>query len=201
MPRSFNETEKQTIQRRLLDCGHELFARQGVRKTSLDEIVRCSSIAKGSFYQFYPSKEVLFFAVVGDFQDRARGEIMSRLGQASTDITGMTDAVTEIFRVLMDEPLLRVMLDREEYQAVLLKIPPNLIQDERESDMVFTGDLYRVWEAAGLKPSLPLPVFTDLMRLVALSILNRDIIATPYLEAARILIRGVLIQVFPEAKK
>lgn len=126
---------------------------------------------------------------------------MSRLGQASTDITGMTDAVTEIFRVLMDEPLLRVMLDREEYQAVLLKIPPNLIQDERESDMVFTGDLYRVWEAAGLKPSLPLPVFTDLMRLVALSILNRDIIATPYLEAARILIRGVLIQVFPEAKK
>ena len=36
----------------------------GMKKTSVEQLTKAVGIAKGSFYKFYESKEVLFFAVL-----------------------------------------------------------------------------------------------------------------------------------------
>ena len=36
----------------------------GMKKTSVDQLTKAVGIAKGSFYKFYESKEMLFFAVL-----------------------------------------------------------------------------------------------------------------------------------------
>ncbi len=41
-----------------------LFARFGLRKTTVDEIIRVAKIAKGTFYKYFPDKEALFLEVV-----------------------------------------------------------------------------------------------------------------------------------------
>ncbi|MEV1174059.1 helix-turn-helix domain-containing protein [Nonomuraea sp. NPDC049784] len=43
---------------------HQLFATQGLKKTSLDELVAAPGIAKGSFYAFFDSKEELYKEVM-----------------------------------------------------------------------------------------------------------------------------------------
>ena len=43
----------------------------GMKKTSVDQLTKAVGIAKGSFYKFYESKEMLFFAVFGGHSLRA----------------------------------------------------------------------------------------------------------------------------------
>ncbi len=62
MTRSFNDDEKQFIYTALIDQGKELFSQFGFKKTSILEITKRTGIAQGTFYNFFASKEELYFA-------------------------------------------------------------------------------------------------------------------------------------------
>lgn len=64
MPRAFTETEKARIRGRLIESGRECFARYGLAKTSIEDLVRSAGIAKASFYLFFDSKEELYAETV-----------------------------------------------------------------------------------------------------------------------------------------
>jgi AcrR family transcriptional regulator len=64
MPRAFTETEKEKIRGSLIESGRECFARYGLSKTSIEDLVRSAGIAKASFYLFYESKEALYVETV-----------------------------------------------------------------------------------------------------------------------------------------
>lgn len=54
----------------LMDAGAELFTTRGLAATTLDDITRRAGVSKGLFYQYFPSKEALIFALQEKF---ARG--------------------------------------------------------------------------------------------------------------------------------
>lgn len=60
MPTAFNENEIKFIKLKLIESAQECLSKYGVRKTTVDQITEMSGISKGSFYKFYPSKEILF---------------------------------------------------------------------------------------------------------------------------------------------
>lgn len=64
MPRAFTAIEKERIQSRLIESGRECFARYGLAKTSIEDLVRSAGIAKASFYLFFDSKEALYAETV-----------------------------------------------------------------------------------------------------------------------------------------
>ena len=64
MERHFSENEKQLIKKRLLVEGKDLFENCGIKKTSVDKIVEKVGIAKGSFYNFYASKESMVYDLI-----------------------------------------------------------------------------------------------------------------------------------------
>ena len=69
MPR-FSELERERIRQKLMVEGERLFTTFGIKKVSIDEIVRASGIAKGTFYAFYPSKEHHYMDIAGNQQSR-----------------------------------------------------------------------------------------------------------------------------------
>lgn len=76
MPPGFTAEERARITDTLLETGRRLFVTQGLRKTSLDDLVRPAGIAKSSFYAFFDSKEALYQALML----RQLPEIEQRLG-------------------------------------------------------------------------------------------------------------------------
>src|ERR1700730_9902710 len=48
---------------RILDAAQNLFLRYGVKRTSLDQVVRDAGIAKGTLYLYFDSKGALFAAI------------------------------------------------------------------------------------------------------------------------------------------
>jgi AcrR family transcriptional regulator len=57
---------------RILSAAFELFHRQGVNATAIDEILAASDTGKGQFYHYFGSKDALVHAVVQDFYDKLR---------------------------------------------------------------------------------------------------------------------------------
>jgi AcrR family transcriptional regulator len=65
MPRVSDET-KQTTRERLLAAAAEEFGRVGLERANIDAISLAAGFAKGTIYNYFPSKEELFLAVVED---------------------------------------------------------------------------------------------------------------------------------------
>ncbi len=61
---AFTEYETEQLRKALLKETRHCAVTLGMKKTSVDQLTKTVGIAKGSFYKFYESKEMLFFAVL-----------------------------------------------------------------------------------------------------------------------------------------
>ena len=61
---AFTEQKNAMIRKDSLDEALRCAVTIGMRKTSVEQLTEAVGIAKGSFYKFFPSKELLFFAVL-----------------------------------------------------------------------------------------------------------------------------------------
>ena len=61
---AFTEYETEQLRKALMKETRRCAVTLGMKKTSVDQLTKAVGIAKGSFYKFYESKEMLFFAVL-----------------------------------------------------------------------------------------------------------------------------------------
>lgn len=157
MPVAFSSEERARITAQLLETGYTLFTRQGLRKTSLDELVAPAGVAKSSFYQFFPSKEALYL----ELMLREAGSVKRRVVDEALDTTGDPgEALRRFLRATLDElatnPLWRRLTTHpDEMQAVARKLDPDhvsatadnpaaaltefVIRKQRDGELINTG--------------------------------------------------------------
>src|SRR5574339_469609 len=75
MPKAFTEQEKDIIRAQMREKATKLFERQGLKKTSVDELAQAAGISKGAFYLFYESKEELFMEILEGLETDFRSRI------------------------------------------------------------------------------------------------------------------------------
>jgi len=132
VPRAFNEDEKERIREMLLRSGRESFLARGMKGTTLDHLVSSAGIGKGSFYQFFRSKEELFLELFSE----EIPEMMTRLLQASFSSTPDTrQALVRLMKAMIDEletnPLVRVILNDPEQVERFLSTEEFALLQER----------------------------------------------------------------------
>ena len=79
MPKIYTVQEKENIRKALRREAGKCLALYGVRKTTVDELIRRVDIPKGTFYLFYDSKEALFFDILTSFADEVENEYLAML--------------------------------------------------------------------------------------------------------------------------
>lgn len=72
MPKIFTEQEREMIRGKLLDAGLALLESKRYRSISVDEIAAEVGIAKGTFYNFFSSKEVFFYEIMQVIKEKNR---------------------------------------------------------------------------------------------------------------------------------
>ena len=63
-PAIFNDKTRENIRAKMLNIGFELIKKNGYKKTSVENITKLSGIAKGTFYNFFDSKEHLVVEII-----------------------------------------------------------------------------------------------------------------------------------------
>ena len=62
---AFTDYETEQLRKALLKETRHCAVTLGMKKTSVEQLTKAVGIAKGSFYKFYESKEMLFFRGFG----------------------------------------------------------------------------------------------------------------------------------------
>ena len=102
LPKSYSDQEREYIKRRLKEEAAACMAQYGIRRTTVDELVKRVNIPKGTFYLFYKSKELLLFDVILEQHEL----VDQKLYQAVCEIAGsefsaekLTDVIFKFFKM------------------------------------------------------------------------------------------------------
>lgn len=172
MPRAHTEQERQEIRKRLLTAGRERFIRVGLQKTTLSDLAADAGIGKGSFYQFFASKEELFMAVKEDEEMHFKRALVEDLDQAASGREAVVALLQCVATRLERHPFLRVLLDPQLLGTLTLRISPARLQEHQQEDRAFFLDLARDWKQRGwLRDDVePQTVFDVLVAMFGISV-------------------------------
>lgn len=193
MPKTFSESERAYIKERLFAEAQKCLATYGIRKTTIDELVKRVGIPKGTFYLFYESKEQLLFEVITEFDKEAQEQMI----KAFTALPGVpdADAFTDIilrFYRRVGESFLPRLMQSGELEYFMRTVPPELSRQHAERD---EEAMKRMFAAFPGMQSDRAAVLSAAFRGVFLTLLFKDEIgADIYEDALRVLVRGVAIQ-------
>jgi AcrR family transcriptional regulator len=195
MPKAFSENEKRYIRQRLMEEARICLDQFGVRKTTVDELVKRANIPKGTFYLFYDSKELLFFDVFSAFHDEIHSRLLSEIAVANDKMSPakLTHIILGLYRTLGDSFMLS-FLTNGEMERLIRKLPPEVAQSHAEEDDIIVDKL--LFLVPNMKADKS-RVFSAALRGVFLSMLYKQEIGEDVFdEALEMLIHGVVMQMF-----
>ncbi|MEV0198956.1 TetR/AcrR family transcriptional regulator [Nonomuraea sp. NPDC050691] len=178
---AFTAEDRERITASLLDTAEELFATQGLKKTSLEELVAPSGIAKGSFYAFYDSKEALYKDVMIRRAPLIGGRLAGALSRPPS-----TEAVAALIRaateVLTGDPFYRRLLTHpDELEAVARRVGPAEIAQVTPHLVQPLIRYFAKGQADGvIVPGVAPEILVGVVRTAGLVVLNRDRFGADY---------------------
>jgi AcrR family transcriptional regulator len=181
MPPALSAAEKARIRRLLLENGQRLFTTQGLRKTSLEELVAPAGVAKSTFYVFFDSKEALYL----ELMLRQTGEVKRKVIDGALLAENDTrEGLRRFLRATLDElsanPLWRrLMTHPEEMQAVARKLDPARVTGMAENPVTALGDFISARQAAGDIVSSDPAVIVGVLQTVLLVPMHAERLAAP----------------------
>jgi len=112
MPRAFTATEKATIRDKVMEAGRSCFLRFGMKKTTLDDLVKPAGIAKASFYLFFKSKEALFLELlIAEVPAMMTRLLENSFGTTDNTRDALVLLIKGIARDVQENEFARIMLD------------------------------------------------------------------------------------------
>lgn len=193
MPKTLSESERTYIKERLKAETEKCLATYGIRKTTIDELVKRVGIPKGTFYLFYESKEQLLFEVIMDFDREAQDALLKEVSALPgvPDVDEFTDIILRFYRRI-DKSFLPRLMQNGELEYFMRTVPPELSRQHAERDK---EAMKRMFAAFPGMQSDRAAVLSGAFRGVFLTLLFKDEIgAEIYEDALRVLIRGVALQ-------
>ncbi len=174
MPKTFSDTERAYIKKRLMEEAQVCLSQYGMRKTTVDELVKRVNIPKGTFYLFYPSKELLFFEVFCTLHNELQITLLRWIDELKGNINA--DTVTElIFRLYkqVDSTFIYAFIASGDLELLVRKLLP------------------------GVHAEVNVKVFSAVLRAIFCTMLHRrEIGEEVFDDAIRVMLRGVVLQLF-----
>ncbi len=194
MPKSYSEQEKEYIRKRLKEEAAKCLAKYGVRRTTVDEIVKRVNIPKGTFYLFYKSKELLLFDVIQEQQENVNRELYQAISNvADTEFSAekLTDVIFRFYK-MTEKMLILKMIDVNEVELLARKLPQEIVEEHFQDD---TDTIEKMLALLPVKKEVDIKAVSTAFYAIYFATLHKaEIGEEKYDEALRILIYGIVTQ-------
>ena len=138
MPKALSEKEREEIQQNLEEAVVKLISTKGLKGTTVDELTKAARIPKGTFYLFYPSKEMLIFSVINKEHDKTYtilNEEIKKL-EANYSIEEFTTLLVNSFLEAKNSSYL-TLLKNGELDLLMRKLSDETVKAHQEEDEDF----------------------------------------------------------------
>lgn len=133
---TFTDAKRERVRESLHETGRELFARYGLDKTAISELTEAAGIGKGTFYQFYDSKEALYLEILEAYGEELVPRLLGNSFEAHDDPEA---AITAFLHEIIDEfdsnPLLHQIFVGDEYDRLRAQYSEEEVAAAREESI------------------------------------------------------------------
>ena len=148
MPKTFNDDEREYIRRRIKEEAMNCMQQYGVKKTTVDELVRRVNIPKGTFYLFYKSKELALFDALKEIDKAMHNEMNVQAVTMANEID--TDKLTDFIMTFYqkgDELGIFDIISDGGLEILFRKLPRDLVEQHLNED---ESDIAKMLRALGI---------------------------------------------------
>lgn len=190
---AFSEQKNQMIKKDLMDEAFSCAITIGMRKTSVEQLTKAAGIAKGSFYKFFPSKELLFFAVLESIHAETYA-VAEQVLLESAELHPVERAgkiVLAVCKHLSDTKAMIFIENDAEY--LLRRIPVEIKAAHYHDDEVH---IRSILEASGLEPNGGVELAVAAIRGLILTVSHQEEIGELYPKVLETLVYGTCNELF-----
>ena len=174
MPKAFSEHEKDILRAQMRQKGKRLFEKQGLKKTSVDELTQAVGVSKGAFYLLYESKEELFLEILEELEIDFRSRIFDFTVSSQEDAQKLLGKLLKSAFLTWDEYPLLKNFGMAEYEYLARKLPAKRIQAHINHDNEFVSDFIKGIKREGIAVKASPRVISNLMKSLFFVSLHRD---------------------------
>ena len=190
---AFTEDQNETIRRDLICEARRCGVTIGMRRTSVEQLTNAVGISKGSFYKFFPTKELLFFAVLEDIHTECFAAARASLREtaAQSPASRAAEAILAACRWLSETQALVFVENDAEF--LLRRLPSEIKAAHYHDDETHIRALL---DGGGLQPKGGIALAAAAIRGLILTVSHQGQIGELYPQVLDILVRGVCRELF-----
>ena len=191
MPKVYTTEEKENIRRDLRSAAEICLARYGVKKTTVDELVKMVNIPKGTFYLFYPSKEHLFLDVLDTFESEEEDRYFGMLQELDENhiVTSLTAVFYSVLMNIYKRGIYR-FLENDQLELITRKLPASERSKHQVGKMGRLSELFAIFS---IDDEDDIEAFNAAFRSLIYVLIHDDEIEDME-KALKTLVRGLVLQ-------
>ena len=196
MATAFTSEEKEVIRKKLHKVAKECLQRYGVKKTTVDQMAAMVDISKGSFYNFYSSKEMLFFAVLEEYQIDVMNRLTEQLGMETKIDTNRLVQLLYDFYQDFRYSFMYTIFKNHEMELLLRKLPKEAITNHH---LIDDRMVKKIVSRINIRENVSVEIVSALFRTIAMTILHIEEIGEEQFDIAlKFVIQGIVEQITKE---
>lgn len=173
---SFSEKEKNIIRKKILEEGERQFNSHGLQKTTIQDITSKVGIAKGSFYSFFPSKEMLYFEILENIEKIREDLLKQAVKEEEDPPRAMENLLKQSRSFVENTPLISDLYHPETLARLWRKIPPERQQSHLKEDEKAAAEFFTDWKKKGKLADISGKVAVAIIRAYVLLVLQKEMI-------------------------
>ena len=150
MVKGFDEKQRDYIYNRLMEVGKELFGRYGLKKTSIADLTKEVGIAQGTFYNFFSSKEELFFEILEKEEEKLKEGVIKDILSKPLTRQNFSIFLKESFDAVDKNPIFKWLYFDNEYELLIRKLPKEKVETHIKRDSENLLPLIQYWQEQGV---------------------------------------------------
>ena len=196
MATAFTTEEKEVIRKKLHEVAKECLQRYGVKKTTVDQMAAMVDISKGSFYNFYPSKEMLFFAVLEEYQIDVMNRLTEQLGmETKIDTNRLVELLYDLYQDFRYS-FMYTIFKNHEMELLVRKLPKETITNHH---LIDDRMVKKIVSRINIRENVSVEIVSALFRTIAMTILHIEEIGEKQFDTTlKLVIQGVVEQITKE---
>ena len=196
MATAFTSEEKEVIRKKLHKVAKECLQRYGVKKTTVDQMAAMADISKGSFYNFYSSKEMLFFTVLEEYQIDVMNRLTEQLGMETKIDTNRLVQLLYDFYQDFRYSFMYTIFKNHEMELLLRKLPKEVITNHH---LIDDRMVKKIVSRINIRENVSVEIVSALFRTIAMTILHIEEIGEEQFDTTlKLVIQGIVEQITKE---
>lgn len=196
MATAFTSEEKEVIRKKLHKVAKECLQRYGVKKTTVDQMAAMVDISKGSFYNFYSSKEMLFFTVLEEYQIDVMNRLIEQLGmETKIDTNRLVQLLYDLYQDFRYS-FMYTIFKNHEMELLVRKLPKEVMINHH---LIDDRMVKKIVSRIRIKETVSVEIVSALFRTIAMTMLHIEEIGEKQFDTIlKLVIQGIVGQIIEE---